>query len=190
MVRTLYLLRHAQTVANVAQVYPQDDTPLTRAGIAQALAAAKYIQKLQVEERIDTILVSPLIRARDTALMLGVKAITVSDLRDHNLGELTGKPYGTLRSVCAAAQLAPETYIPEGGESYEQARDRVACVHRTIGSGSTLIITHTDTMHWLVELETGSPCEHGSRFENCALWVIADGIILHKNWTPWLESNE
>jgi broad specificity phosphatase PhoE len=178
--RTLYLLRHGKTVANEQSVYPPDDTPLTHEGEAQARAAAAWF----AEQHFDGVFVSPLIRARDTALHLGVKGETVPALRDHNMGVYTGRPLGSYKLFADAWNIPITEFVPEGGESYDQAHARVASWLKTVPKeGTFLIIAHTDTLYWIVqELAGASP----SHFENVALWTIEGTQLIHQNWKPWL----
>ena len=72
----LYLLRHAIAVERGTPGYPNDDRPLTEDGTAKMVRAAKGIA--QVIGPPDLILTSPLIRARDTAL-IAAKALGSED---------------------------------------------------------------------------------------------------------------
>lgn len=181
MVRTFYLIRHGKTVSNTQGVYPRDDTPLTEEGIAQARVAAPWF----ANHKFDGVFVSPLIRARDTALLLGVQGETVPALRDHNMGVYTNKPVGSYKLYCDAWNIPVQEFVPDGGESYDQARARVVSWLSTVPKdGKYLVVAHSDTLYWIIqELAGASP----SNFENVALWVVEDTQLIHKNWTPWLE---
>jgi len=61
----IYLLRHAPAVERGTRNYPSDDRPLTGAGIAQMTVGASALRALL--PRLDAIVSSPLVRARETA---------------------------------------------------------------------------------------------------------------------------
>lgn len=181
MTRTFYLVRHGKTVSNMQGVYPSDDTPLTEEGIAQAGIAAPWF----ANHKFDGVFVSPLIRARDTALLLGVQGVTVPALRDHNMGVYTGRPAGSYKLYCDAWNIPVQEFVPEGGESYDQARERVTSWLKTVGEGTYLIVAHTDTLYWIVEETAGACPPH--QFQNVSLWVVKGTELVHTNWKPWLE---
>jgi broad specificity phosphatase PhoE len=180
--RVFYLLRHATTVANDRNVYPSDDTPLAPEGETQARAAAPWFRG----RRFDRVFVSPLLRARDTALLLGVQGETVPALRDHDMGVYTGRPFGSYQLFCSAWNIPIDEFVPEGGESYAQARERVTTWLASVPKeGVFLVIAHSDTLHWIVEALTGN-CPH--HFENVALWTVEDTALVHENWKPWIAT--
>lgn len=61
----IYLLRHAIAVPRGAGEYPNDDRPLTDDGVKKMFVAARGLAR--IVGKVDTILTSPLVRARDTA---------------------------------------------------------------------------------------------------------------------------
>ena len=64
----LYLLRHAIAVPRGTPGYPGDDRPLTDDGITKMEKAARGI--VAIVAKPDLIVTSPLLRARDTALIV------------------------------------------------------------------------------------------------------------------------
>jgi phosphohistidine phosphatase len=67
----IYLLRHAIAIERGTPGYPNDDRPLTEAGIDKMKKGAKGI--LRCIDRPDVILTSPLKRALDTAKILAAE---------------------------------------------------------------------------------------------------------------------
>ncbi|MFI5253608.1 MAG: phosphohistidine phosphatase SixA [Bacteroidota bacterium] len=63
----LYLLRHAIAVPRGTPGYPNDDRPLTDDGRAKMVEAARGFRHIITD--LELILTSPLIRARDTAII-------------------------------------------------------------------------------------------------------------------------
>lgn len=60
---TVYIVRHGESEGNAGRVHSDHDTPLTRAGVAQAQAVARRLQHL----RIDRIVSSTTKRTRQTS---------------------------------------------------------------------------------------------------------------------------
>lgn len=90
----LYLVRHAENVANVTLEFSslKVDYSLTEKGILQARQTGSYFQG----KGIDEIYCSPLKRARETgeiiAEMLGLKAVVMENFREIQVGDLEGLP--------------------------------------------------------------------------------------------------
>jgi len=61
----IYLLRHAIAVSRGVRPFPNDDRPLTDEGIKKMSRAVQGMRK--IIDNVDTVLTSPLIRARGTA---------------------------------------------------------------------------------------------------------------------------
>lgn len=93
----IYFIRHGQTDANLNKINAggESDIPLNETGMAQARAFNTANQEFI--KSIDTVFVSPMIRARQTMeLVLGhhQKPIeVVEDLRERMIGEWAGLPY-------------------------------------------------------------------------------------------------
>lgn len=93
----IYFIRHGQTDANFHKLNAggETDIPLNETGMAQARAFNEAHQEFL--ETIDTVFVSPMIRARQTMeLVLGhhKKPVEiVDDLRERMIGEWAGLPY-------------------------------------------------------------------------------------------------
>ena len=88
----IYVIRHGQTDYNVQNVFQgRKDIPLNSVGLKQAEETAQKFQGIPV----DVILVSPLIRARETAKYVanvtGVKPIIEQGLVERSFGDMEGK---------------------------------------------------------------------------------------------------
>ena len=93
MTTTLYLVRHGESESNAARVFTGHfDSPLTQNGRRQAEAVAEALARV----RVDRVVSSDLSRARDTAeaiaLRHGLAVETFAELREIDLGEMTGRP--------------------------------------------------------------------------------------------------
>lgn len=88
----IYVVRHGQTDYNVQGLFQgSKDIPLNSIGIKQAKETAQKFQDIPV----DVILVSPLIRAKETAKYVanvtGVKPIIEQGLVERSFGDMEGK---------------------------------------------------------------------------------------------------
>lgn len=88
----IYVVRHGQTDYNVKNIYQgQNDIPLNVVGIQQAEQTSKKFSNI----KIDAILVSPLIRTRQTAeyisKMTNVPITIENGLIERSFGDMEGK---------------------------------------------------------------------------------------------------
>lgn len=90
-----YFLRHGESTANAANRVSNPSVELTEKGKEQAKTAAKQLK----DARVDTILVSPLIRARQTAEIIANELAipeeniqTLDILNERALGEYDDQP--------------------------------------------------------------------------------------------------
>src|SRR5450432_219011 len=91
---TIYLVRHAENVANLTKEFSHKlvDYSLTAKGILQAQQTASYFR----DKHIDEIYSSPLKRARETADIIAqedhLSVSIVEQFREVNVGSLEGRP--------------------------------------------------------------------------------------------------
>uniref|UniRef100_A0AB33J6D5 Histidine phosphatase family protein n=1 Tax=Prevotella sp. GTC17259 TaxID=3236795 RepID=A0AB33J6D5_9BACT len=96
----LYLVRHGETVDNVAQILQgQDPGQLNERGLEQA----KDVRDRMASEQIDVFIASDLKRAMDTCRIIaephGKGVETTGLLRERDWGSFTGKYIPTLKDV-------------------------------------------------------------------------------------------
>ncbi|HWQ21711.1 MAG TPA: histidine phosphatase family protein, partial [Clostridia bacterium] len=89
--KTVYLVRHAETTWNLeGKVQGSQDTDLSTDGLAQTVKTVAFLSTLQ----FDTILTSPLARARAIAepvgVNLGILPIVMPELREIEFGSWEG----------------------------------------------------------------------------------------------------
>jgi ribonuclease H / adenosylcobalamin/alpha-ribazole phosphatase len=126
------MIRHGESEGNRERRFTiSSEVPLTELGNQQAHQAARRIARLFKPE---IVISSPFRRARQTseiiAAALRLDIEIVPELHERDLGYLKGHSYDDLRTVV----LKDPTYDPargwswrpEGGESYEDVRQRVA----------------------------------------------------------------
>lgn len=98
----LYLVRHAEAAAGT----PDELRPLTLAGRTQARELGKRLRRKGVSP--DTVLTSPLLRARETAALLG-RALGAVPVPDERLA-----PGATASSLVAALEGRGEVVVAVG----------------------------------------------------------------------------
>ena len=125
------MVRHGESEGNRDRRFTiTTETPLTDRGRQQARVAARRIAQLF---RPETIVSSPFTRARQTSAILAeelrLPIEIVHDLHERDLGCLKGQSYEALREMVRTDPGYDPTngwaWKPEGGESYEDVRQRV-----------------------------------------------------------------
>jgi broad specificity phosphatase PhoE len=118
MTLRLSLIAHAATAAQRASTFPMDE-PIEPGSETPAARSA----------RVDRVLVSPELRARETAALLGLTGEPAAELRDCDYGRWAGCSLETVQSTepdALVAWLADPEARPHGGESVAQLIRRVA----------------------------------------------------------------
>lgn len=130
----LIMVRHGESEGNRDRRFTSSpDVPITELGRRQALDAA---QRIAIRFKPTLIITSPYLRARQTsdiiAAQLGLPIEVVHDLHERDLGILKGQSYDLLRDLAGQdSGYDPKRgwmWRPEGGESYEDVRQRVSVV--------------------------------------------------------------
>ncbi len=153
---TYFLIRHGQARANKEKIissYPEKfANSLTKKGIQDIQSLIPRLKR----ERIDYIVTSDLLRARETARILhaalGVPVITDPRLREWGLGRYNGKP-NVMLDAFFKEPLERFTRRVPGGETWRDVRRRmVACVRdleRTYSRKKIVIVSHGDPL-WML----------------------------------------
>lgn len=143
-------MRHGQTLANAEDIIcGSTDLPLTERGHAQAQQAAEALRGCGVAR----IVVSPLLRARETAEAAARATLApvtlVEGLAERNWGAWEGLPRAALRR---------DETPPGGGESPAAFRARIRQAVAAIGLGQrVLIVAHSGTDREIHALLTSEP---------------------------------
>lgn len=151
---TLYLVRHAQSVANISDRVGggQLDVPLTTVGEEQARQLGAYLHEQNV--RFDSVYVSPAQRAKATARLAGFAEQNIEErITEIDRGTWTGQPYKDHYTSEVLARLKQDplyswTFAPPGGESSLQCEQRALPWLRELesGRGAVLAISHKVTI--------------------------------------------
>jgi len=192
----LILLRHAETEANVNQIWHGSlDAPLTPLGHAQVEAAARRLVELHAESPIDHIYVSPSPRAMRTAQAIAESThhtLRVEEaLREMSIGDWEGRSMAHLRDVDRLWdrwQADPE-FAPPNGESPGMFGRRVPAIYQKLVDdhpGETILtVTHGGVISNLLSQWMGEGQQDWRTWEptNCAISILdrEDGV-----WHPRL----
>lgn len=154
----LIFVRHGETPMNAARVFQHPDTPLSERGLAQAEAAARRLETMDV----DMIVSSDMMRARQTADALA-RRLSMPVVESPLLGE---RSFGDLRGLARASldfdADAPD-YSPPNGESNPVFHERVAQAfewvlgHRVPEGRRLAVFTHGLVLRRLVAAHLALP---------------------------------
>jgi broad specificity phosphatase PhoE len=176
--------RHGQTAVNAGgRLQGRLDEPLSALGAAQARALADVF----ASERVTRVVSSPLVRARETAAVIGARHSLTVEI-DERLVELD---YGAWDGV-SLADVAPEdwatwrahpAFAPPGGESLVAVTTRVASFFTdALGDDLVVAVSHVSPIKsavccalgideratWHMQLSLASVTRVGSRPDRAA----------------------
>lgn len=149
------LICHGATAATRAAAFPLDE-PLEAHAMERAAALRGALR------RADRILVSPALRARQTAEALGLAASVDPLLRDGDHGRWNGRGIGEIQAEDPEGVLAwrtdPEA-APHGGESLAAVMRRAAAWLDGQGraSGHVVAVTHAAVIRAAILFAVGAP---------------------------------
>ena len=167
----VYLLRHAQSTANIKGILAgQDDSvELSKDGFTQAEELAKYLKALKINQ----VYCSPLTRCVQTItpFMMANPKISFeikSELIEMNYGQWSGKKLGTLSRDrrWKTIQNKPSTFTFPQGESFKQMRRRVDGLIKDLSfeKGSILLVTHGDIIKMVLAASLSLPIDRFQSF--------------------------
>lgn len=155
----LGLIRHARTPWNLEKkIQGSTDIPLSPEGKKEA---ARWGELLKPEP-FDVILSSPLIRARETALILsdkmGIPVFHEADLREQDFGDWEGQRITDIREKDPKAVEFQESrgwkFRPPGGESRIRVLERVTKAFeraaKNFENQYILVVTHQSVIKILI----------------------------------------
>ncbi len=155
-----YFMRHCESLSikeNFLSSYPEMRfNPLTRKGVSDALQKARGLKKT----KIDLIYASPVLRAKETALIvaeeLKIPVFFDERLREIDLGVLNGKPYEEFdKYICDSLTGKRDLNKKiENGESFQdvkkRALDLILELERKYRGKNILIVSHSGVL-WILE---------------------------------------
>ena len=154
----LMVLRHGATSWNLARrIQGRADPPLSPEGRAEVAAWSLPPGSLDLP-----CWVSPLQRARETALVLGfVEPVVAAELIEMDWGDFEGQTLAQLRAELGATLAANEAlgldFRPPGGESPREVGERLRPWLASLAgpSGAAVVVTHKGVRRALLALATG-----------------------------------
>lgn len=177
---TLYIIRHAQSEANVLNLLAgQQDYALSPQGHEDA---AQIAAQFCAQHSIDRIICSPLLRARQTAQpfadLLNKDIELDARIMEQNMGRFSGMSYAQAEADAAyeTDRLARWQWVPEGGgESYAMLAERTHDFLNDLLSaqGHILVVTHAVTMRLLrANIEHTLPLYPEKIAANGEIWQV------------------
>ena len=154
MMIPLLVIRHASTDWNDAGLLQgRTDRPLTE-------AARERVRSWRLPEGWEAArcLASPLLRAMETARLLGLRVEGEARLTEMGWGAWEGRTLADLRSELGDTMKHNEArgldFQPPAGESPRQVQDRIIPLLRSL-AGPTIFVTHKGVLRALYALATG-----------------------------------
>jgi broad specificity phosphatase PhoE len=148
----LIMVRHGESEGNRERRFTTTpDAPLTDLGREQAAQAARRIARLFHPRLVIT---SPYARARETgeiiAAALRLPVEVEPGIYERHFGYLRGQPYDAVRDDPTFETEKTWLWRPEGGESYEDVRVRLAPILERLavraGDGELAVVSHGGVM--------------------------------------------
>jgi len=140
--QSFYMIRHGESTANLDQIASGHvDVALTERGIAQAYAAQKIVDALEIKPSV--IIHSHLQRARNTARILnenlGLPLFEHPEIAEQHYGDWEGKPWEITR------QPTRDGIDPPNGETHKDFHERVrSAISKFVEAhpGPVMIVCH------------------------------------------------
>jgi broad specificity phosphatase PhoE len=182
----ILLVRHGESTYNAeALLQGQADPPLTERGRREAAALAPMLGALPP----DRVVCSDLIRARETAALLGhPDAVPDPRWREIDVGEWAGRPLAELPQGDEPSWRAGPA-VPPGGESWEELAARVAdgIDALTAAGGTWLVVAHGGVVRAAVSYLMRADARRLHGPANGSVTVLAGTRLLTYAWTPQLS---
>lgn len=164
---TIYFVRHGETVLTPMRKFSGTgalDPELTEDGLAQAERVAAEVAKIKP----DILISSPLKRARQTAEAIaratGLTVIDDTDWYELSFGSWDGKSIEEVKAETPEdyqAWLNSSSYRPGGGESYDEAAERIdAAMEKVLHlypGKNVVVVTHNGVIKSAANLAIGGP---------------------------------
>lgn len=172
MTKTLYLMRHGQTVFNLkGRIQGASDSPLTTLGINQAQAAKNYFETHHIT--FDTLVSSSQERACDTLenAAPNQKYERLKGIKEWGFGLFEGESIELLKKIKQPDTLYGDYVVPFGGESRAEVETRVYQTLEKLMSNHTahsaLAVSHGSTIGLFIRKVLGK--QEGSTYDigNC-----------------------
>lgn len=182
----LILVRHAETEANLEQLWQGDlDAPLTHRGLLQVEATAQRLAEMHRQEPFDLFYVSPLPRAQSTAAAIAqataLPLLIEDGLREFGLGDWEGRSLRELREIedlWGRWDVDP-SFAPPNGESPVSFNRRAVQMLNELAQRhqgqNVLVVTHGAFISSVLATWLGGDPRNWRSYDppNCAISIIA-----------------
>jgi len=171
MKKTLYLMRHGQTLFNVLnKIQGWCDSPLTEVGIQQAKTAGNYFRNNNIN--FDAAFCSTAERSSDTLeLVTSMPYTRLKGLRELSFGKFEGEPE-YLHPKYDSEKHFGDYYVQFGGEDNLVAQKRVNDSLTNIMSQdnqTVLAVSHAGAIMMFSNLWTNADKIRKNGFTNCSI---------------------
>ena len=177
----LYLLRHAQSEANLRGVLagPDNSVNLSDRGRKQSVKVSKHLQNINFQE----IYCSPISRCLQTIQpLLGskprIQVVQEVKIQEMNYGQWNGKDLKALskKRDWQSIQSSPSKFTFPDGESFNQLRRRVSSFLSEISDkdGPLLVVSHGDVIKMILACTLDLPTD---KFQNFVIEPASISIV-------------
>ncbi len=157
MKKTLYLMRHGQTLFNkLGKIQGACDSPLTDEGVKQATIAKKYFDDNKI--KIDSFYSSTQERASETLeIIIGNTNYTrVKGIKEWNFGLFEGESEKLNPKRKEGETSYGDSFVPYGGESSKEVQQRMVNTLTNIMNTddkheSVLVVSHGGSMYLFIQ---------------------------------------
>lgn len=176
MTKTLYLMRHGETLFNTQKrVQGWCDSPLTELGQGQARAAKNWFAEQSII--LDAVYSSTQERATDTATLISDLPVTqLKGLKEMNFGIFEAQPENLLPKRRQGATSFEDLLVPYGGEDIRDVGRRVEATLVELLENSRaetlLAVSHGAAIWGLVQV-AGFVWPEGLGLPNCAICQLS-----------------
>jgi len=197
--RQLYLVRHGETMLNVARITQGwSDSELSDLGRAQVLRLAERLATL----RPTALYSSPLGRAMSTARAIadatGLEIVPLDGLREMNYGQWEGRAFLDIRREnedLYRRWIEDEDCPCPEGESHSEVRRRFEAALESVNSERPVVVAHGTAIRIGATALLGLPVLSALRFaqDNAAMNLFvrrSDGKWILKYWNDSSHTNE
>lgn len=179
----LYLLRHAQSEANLRGVLagPDNSVNLSDRGRKQSVKVSKHLQNINFQE----IYCSPISRCLQTIQPLlgskpSIQVVPEVKIQEMNYGQWNGKDLKALskKRDWQSIQSSPSKFTFPDGESFNQLRRRVSSFLSEISDkdGPLLVVSHGDVIKMILACTLDLPTD---KFQNFVIEPASISIVYY-----------
>lgn len=188
----LYLLRHAQSEANLRGILagPDNSVNLSDKGRKQSLKVSKYLQEIAFQQIYCSPIsrcfqtIQPLVRARPDIALLHEEKI-----QEMNYGQWNGKDLKTLskKRDWQRIQSTPSKFTFPDGESFNQLRRRVTLFLSQVErkDGPILVVSHGDVIKMILASVLDLPTD---KFQNFVIEPASISIVQYESKSKTIVS--